>query len=121
MEKYKMIRKKIKQGVFAALVLSSTIATAALAADSPNYFVLTAQPAINVSNLDWMVLTQTQANSFDPAFTAAESDVKSVVMLATDKPVQTSGVYVCAYFTSSGTMNVLAVAPDQEGVTLNPA
>lgn len=86
-----------------------------------SYFVLTGQPAFNQSGYDWILIAQAKGNSFDPAFSAGESDVRSVASSLSDEPVEMQGVFVCGYFTSSGGMNVMAIAPQQQDVTLNPA
>ena len=85
------------------------------------FFVLTAQPAIQASDLGWIVVTQASGNSFDPAFTAGQNDVKSVTMAAMESAMEQQGAYICAYFTASGSMSVMAVAPQQQGLTFNPA
>ena len=85
-----------------------------------NYFVLTAQPAINSSNLDWLVITQASGNGFDAAFANGEKNVKSVMAAATDEPVEQQGFYICAYLSGSG-MNVMTVAPQQQKMNFNPA
>lgn len=84
------------------------------------FFVLTAQPAINSSNLGWMVATQEKANGFDAAFNGGQNSVNSVIAAVTDKPIEQQGVYLCAYMTTSG-MNVMALAPQQQGMTFKPS
>ena len=136
-------QKKI-QGTIAALIVASSMVTAAYATgvacptvadvkgadralntvmrqSQKNFFVLTAQPAINASDLGWLVLTQTSASGFDAAFTSGQNDVKSVTMAAMETAMEQQGVYICAYFTGSGGMNVMALAPQQQGLTFNPA
>ena len=88
--------------------------------DGRNFFVLGAQAAINESGLDWILVSQTQANSFDPAFANGQSNVKTVTMPLSDAPMEMNGVYVCGYLTSSGGMTVMTVAPKKEGTIINP-
>lgn len=141
-----MVCKKIVQSVMAACILSSSMATVAYAhdvacpkvsdvkgaagdlngvmresAESPNYFVLTPQPAINTSGYDWLLIAQAQGSSFDPAFTSGQSDVKTVTMSASPTAMEMNGMFICGYFTSSGGMTVLTVAPEQQDAKLNPA
>ena len=85
-----------------------------------NYFVLTAQPSLNASDLNWIVLSQASSTGFDAAYTSGQNDVKSVAMAAMETAIEQQGVYICAYFTGSGTMNVMAVAMQQQGLVFNP-
>lgn len=131
------------KGMIAAVIAASTMMTTAHAAVScptaaevkdssralnavirqsqKTFFVLSAQPAISSSDLGWMVLTQANATGFDAAYTAGTNDVKAVTLAAMDKPIEQQGMYICAYFTSTGGMNVMAVAQQQQGLIFNPA
>ncbi len=100
---------------------SSRALNAVIRQSQKTFFVLSAQPAITSSDLGWIVLTQASANGFDAAFTAGTNDVKAVTLAAMDKPIEQQGMYICAYFTSTGGMNVMAVAPQQTGLIFNPA
>lgn len=84
------------------------------------YFVLTGQPAINVSNLDWVVASQESATGFDAAFASGEKSVKSVISPVTPSAIEQRGFYICAYL-SMGGMNVMAIAPKQQKIGINPA
>ncbi len=133
--------KNIK-GIIAALIATSCVMTTAFAADvacptagditaasgdlnavirqsSKSYFVLTAQPTVQASDLTWIVMTQASGNGFDAAFDAGTADVKAVVSAMSDTAIEQQGMYICAYFTSKGKMNVFAAAPQQSGM-FNP-
>lgn len=84
------------------------------------FFVLTAQPAINASNLDWIIAAQTSANGFDAAFASGEKAVKTVMAPVTNTAIEQRGFFVCAYL-SMGGMNVMAMAPKQQSINFNPA
>lgn len=137
------VQKKLK-GTIAALVVASTMVTAAHATgvkcpsvadikgadralnavirqSQKTFFVLSAQPAINASNLGWIVAAQASANGFDAAYTSGVNDVKSVSVAAMDTAMEQQGMYICAYITSAGGMTVMAIAPQQQqGLTFNP-
>jgi hypothetical protein len=85
-----------------------------------NFFVLTAQPAVNSSNLGWIVVTQSSGNGFDAAFANGGNSVKSVISAATEEAIEQQNMYICAYFTSSGGMNVMAIAPQQQRISFTP-
>ena len=86
-----------------------------------SYFVLTAQPAINSSDLDWLVATSNSANGFDAAFANGQKSVSSTISAVTDEPIEQGGFYLCAYL-SSGGMNVMTVAQvPQGGFTFKPS
>lgn len=85
------------------------------------FFVLSARPSIQASGLGWMVATQSRADGFDAAYRAGQESVKSVMSGMMDQPIEQQGVYICPYITSSGGMNVMAVAQAQQGLVFNPA
>lgn len=138
-----MLVKNSMKAMIAALVAASSMMTAANAAgvacptaeavkgadralnavirqSQKTYFVLTAQPAIEASDMGWIVAAQASASGFDAAYTSAVTDVKSVVAPAMETAIEQQGVYLCAYFTSGGKMSVLAAAPQQQGFVFNP-
>ena len=100
---------------------SSKALNAVIRQSQKSFFVLSAQPAITSSDLGWIVLTQSSSTGFDAAFNTGTNDVKSVTLAAMDKPIEQQGMYICAYFTATGGMNVMAVAPQQTGLIFNPA
>lgn len=135
-----MVKFGFKSLVAASLISLTTSAYAGIAcpdmdsvkaaADSLNavirvtpkmYFVLTAQPAVQASNLNWMVAAQSKATGFDAAYNAGQSSVNSVIALVTEEAIEQAGMYLCAYMTSSSGMNVIAAAPQQQGFAFNPA
>ena len=139
-----MVISKIMKGILAATIMTASMATTVQAADvscpsasdvqgtsralntvmrqsKSSYFVFTAQPALNTSGLNWMVLSMASGNGFDAAYTSAANDVKAVAMAANEEPIEQQGVYICAYFTSAGGMSVMAVAQQQQGLTFNPS
>jgi hypothetical protein len=106
----------------AATIKGTTQALNAVIRQSEDgFFVLTAQPAVNDSDLSWVVMAQIKAKSFDPAYTRGVSEVKAVTMPAMDTAIEMQGMYVCAYMTSSGGMSVMAAAQQQQGIIFNPA
>lgn len=136
------MKKNVKQ-IIAACVMATSMVTAAQAADvacpgadaikgsvralntvmrqsETGFFVLTAQPALNESGHSWIVLSQTKGKGFDAAFANGQSDVKSVTAAAMQNAVEMQGALICAYFTTSGGMGVMAVSPQQQGITFNP-
>jgi hypothetical protein len=84
------------------------------------YFVLSAQPAINASDLGWIVAAQASAAGFDAAHSAGSTSVKNVISAMTPEAIEQGGAYLCAYLTSSGGMPVMALAPQQQGFIFNP-
>lgn len=136
--------KKIVKGSVAALVVASSLVSAAYAegvkcptADQvkgaykalnavvrqgqKTYFVLSAQPAIQSSNLGWVVLSMSSSTGFDAAYTAGTNDVKSVSMALNEDAQEQQGMYICAYMTGAGGMSVAAIAPQQQGLVFNPS
>ncbi len=87
------------------------------------YFVLSAGPALNASDLDWMVLSQTSAKGFDAAYANGKKSVESVLTNANEDAIEQGGMLICGYLTSSGGMNVMAVsqAPQDNRMFFNPA
>lgn len=84
------------------------------------FFVLSAQPSINSSGMGWIVATQASGSGFDDAFNKGQESVRSVIAAAMDTPIEQQGVLICPYLTTSGGMNVMAVAPQQQGLVFNP-
>ncbi len=140
-----MIVSNSIKGMIAALITTSCLITTANAGDDvscpsvdqikgasralnavirqsqKSYFVLSAQPAINSSGLSWMIVTQASSAGFDAAFSSGTSDVKSVSMAMMEQPVEQQGMYICPYITEAGSMSVMAIAQQQQGLTFNPA
>ncbi len=137
-----MVSKKSIHGVIAASMITLSMVTSAYATIScpsttdvkgavsalntvmrqseKGYFVLTAQPAINASNLDWILVAQTSGNGFDAAYANGQNSVKSVIAAVSDEPMEQQGFYLCGYI-SSGGINVMTIAPQQQKITFNPA
>lgn len=136
------MKKNVKQ-IIAAVVLTTGLVSAAQAGDvacpsadaikgsaralntvmrqsETGYFVLTAQPALNESGHSWIVLSQTKGSGFDAAFANGQGDVKTVAAAAMPNAVEMQGALICAYYTTSGGMGVMAVSPQQQGITFNP-
>lgn len=136
--------KKIVKGSIAALMVASSMVTAAYAADvkcptademkgsyralnavirqgAKTYFVLSAQPALQSSGLGWIVLSMASSTGFDAAFTSGTNDVKAVKMALNENAQEQQGMYICGYMTASGGMNVAAIAPQQQGLVFNPS
>jgi hypothetical protein len=139
-----MISKKLMSKMVAATVLSLGMVTSALAVTCPSaneitgasdslngvlrqspkvYFVLSAGPALNSNDMDWMLVTQTSAKGFDAAYTTGQKSVESVVAGVNEDAVEQGGMLICGYLTTSGGMNVMAVAqaPQDDGLFFNPA
>lgn len=135
--------KKIVKGSVAALVVASSLVSAAYAEDvkcptvdqvkgaskalngvirqgQKTYFVLSAQPAVRSSNLGWIVLSMASAAGFDEAYATGTNNVKSTSMAMSETAEEQQGVYICAYMSSAGGM-VAAMAPQQQGLVFNPA
>ena len=85
------------------------------------YFVLSAQPAFNSSDLDWMIAAQASGNGFDAAYSNGQSAVKGVVAAATDTPIEQNGFLMCAYMSSTGGMNVMTIAQQKQKFSLTPS
>lgn len=135
--------KNMLKGTVVALIAASSLVTVAYASvkcpsvadvkgadralnavirqSQKTYFVLSAQPAINSSDLGWMVAAQASGSGFDAAYTSGVNDVKSVAAAAMDTAMEQQGMYICAYLTKSGAMSVMAVAQQQQGLVFNPA
>lgn len=138
-----MISKKMIKGVIATAIMTMGAASAAHAgvpcptasdikgADKAlntvmrisrsTYFVLTGQPAVRASGMDWLVAAQESEKGFDASYDAAGGDLKAVVAPAMSDAMEQQGVYMCAYLTSNGGMNVMALAPQQQGLVFNPS
>lgn len=86
-----------------------------------NFFVLSAQPAINESNFDWILVAQVTSNGFDAAFASGQNSVKRVVTPISDEAMEQQGFYICGYFSASGSMSVMTIAPQQQKIIFNPA
>lgn len=120
------------RGFFTASILALSLSTAAFAVDCPSatdikatadslngmirpsekvYLVFSATPVIDASDLKWMIFTQNTSSDFDTAFNSGTTAVGGVIASANSTAVERGNAYLCAYFTSSGSMNVAAVAP----------
>lgn len=85
------------------------------------FFVFTAQPAINASNLSWLILAQASAKGFDAAYASGQSAVGGVMAAATEEAIEQGGFYICPYMSSVGGLSVMAIAQQQQGLTFNPS
>lgn len=133
--------KSVMKTLVAAGLLSATVVSTAYAIPCPSasdvkgavralngvirqspssYIVLTAQPAISDANADWLLMSQAQGRDFDSGFADGERSVSSVISPVTPDAIEMQGMFVCAYMTSSGGMGVMAAAPQQQGVKLDP-
>jgi len=100
---------------------ASTELNAVIRMSEKGFFVLTAQPAIDASNLGWIVVSQASATGYDAAHNSGSTSVKSVVAPLTPEAIEQGGAYICAYVTSAGGINVMAVAQQQQGLIFNPS
>ncbi len=138
-----MVVKSILKGTIAAVIAATSLVSVAYASDvacpsveqvtgadralnavirqsQKTFFVLSAQPAIQESDLGWMVVAQASASGYDAAHNSAQNDVKSVMFAAMDTAMEQQGMYICAYLTKSGAMSVMTVAQQQSGLVFNP-
>lgn len=138
-----MVSKKHINGIIATSIISLGMATTAHAGvpcpsvnsikqavgalntvmrqSERSFFVLSAQPAINESNLDWILAAPVTSHGFDAAFASGQSSVKTVVAPVSDEAMEQQGFFICGYLSTSGSMGIMAIAPEQQKISFNPS
>jgi hypothetical protein len=137
--------KKIVKGSVTALVVASSLVSAAYAdgvacptaeevsgaskalnavirQGQKTFFVLSAQPALQSSDLGWIILSMTSSKGFDEAYSTGASNVKSVSMSINETAEEQQGMYICTYMSAASTVGIVAaIAPQQQGLVFNPS